>query len=69
MQDDLKRATRRVTNQNGDNTDKGCSLRTPIWSATTDVFDFSSDINKKILADGLAKAKWNQYSPPIEKNV
>ncbi|GIZ03282.1 phosphoenolpyruvate synthase [Caerostris extrusa] len=56
------------TNEDDTSSDKMVHVKFAlIWSATTDVFDFSSDINKKILADGLAKSKWNQYSPPIEK--
>ncbi|GIY34266.1 phosphoenolpyruvate synthase [Caerostris extrusa] len=38
-----------------------------MWRATTDAFDFLSDINNKILATGLAKVKWNTYLPPVEK--
>ncbi|GIY84305.1 phosphoenolpyruvate synthase, partial [Caerostris darwini] len=37
-----------------------------MWRATTDAFDFLSDINNKILATGLAKVKWNTYLPPVE---
>ncbi|GIY63064.1 probable phosphoenolpyruvate synthase [Caerostris extrusa] len=38
-----------------------------LWRASSDAFDFISDVDSKALATGLAQAKWNQSSPPLEK--
>ncbi|GBM32715.1 hypothetical protein AVEN_69625-1 [Araneus ventricosus] len=37
------------------------------WRASSDTFDYASDINTSALATGLAKAKWSQFLPPLEK--
>ncbi|XP_055938076.1 putative phosphoenolpyruvate synthase [Argiope bruennichi] len=38
-----------------------------IWTASTDPFDFRTDVNSKALTSCIAKAKWNQYKPPLQK--
>ncbi|GFR23640.1 phosphoenolpyruvate synthase [Trichonephila clavata] len=38
-----------------------------IWRASSDPFDFTSQVDSKALASSLSKTKWNQYSPPLEK--
>ncbi|GBM32730.1 Putative phosphoenolpyruvate synthase [Araneus ventricosus] len=38
-----------------------------MWRASTDPFDFRTHVSSKALTTSLAKAKWNQYTPPIER--
>ncbi|KAF8792171.1 putative phosphoenolpyruvate synthase like protein [Argiope bruennichi] len=38
-----------------------------LWRASTDPFDFRTHVSSKALTTSLAKAKWDQYSPPIER--
>ncbi|GFY42306.1 phosphoenolpyruvate synthase, partial [Trichonephila inaurata madagascariensis] len=37
------------------------------WIASSDIYDFASDVNSRALALGLAGSKWNNYLPPLEK--
>ncbi|CAL1271874.1 unnamed protein product [Larinioides sclopetarius] len=38
-----------------------------LWRASSDPFDFRSHVSSKAMATSLAKVKWNQYTPPVEK--
>ncbi|GBM32722.1 Putative phosphoenolpyruvate synthase [Araneus ventricosus] len=38
-----------------------------LWRASTDPFDFRTDVNIKALTSSIARAKWNQCKPPLEK--
>lgn len=38
-----------------------------IWTASSDLFDMTSDVNSAALALAFAKCKWKSCSPPIEK--
>ncbi|CAL1271880.1 unnamed protein product [Larinioides sclopetarius] len=38
-----------------------------LWRASTDPFDFRTDVNNKALTSSIARAKWNQCKPPLEK--
>ncbi|GFS84696.1 phosphoenolpyruvate synthase [Trichonephila clavipes] len=37
------------------------------WRASSDPFDFASQVDSKALASSMSKTKWNQYSPPLDK--
>ncbi|XP_042908700.1 rifampicin phosphotransferase-like isoform X2 [Parasteatoda tepidariorum] len=38
-----------------------------IWRASSDVFDFTSDISASALAKGMSETKWLNFRPPIEE--
>ncbi|GFR12159.1 putative phosphoenolpyruvate synthase, partial [Trichonephila clavata] len=38
-----------------------------LWIASSDIYDFASDVNSRALALGLAGSKWSHYLPPLEK--
>ncbi|XP_055938653.1 putative phosphoenolpyruvate synthase isoform X2 [Argiope bruennichi] len=38
-----------------------------IWRASTDPFDFRTDVKSKALTASLAKSEWKQYTPPLGK--
>ncbi|XP_042908698.1 rifampicin phosphotransferase-like isoform X4 [Parasteatoda tepidariorum] len=37
-----------------------------LWAASSDVFDFTTDIKAGALAEGFARAKWKGFKPPLE---
>ncbi|GBN25855.1 Putative phosphoenolpyruvate synthase, partial [Araneus ventricosus] len=56
------------TSEDGEPSDKKVHVKFALlWRASTDPFDFRTDVNSKALATSLAKVKWNEYTPPIEK--
>lgn len=38
-----------------------------LWSASSDVFDFSCDLDTKVTAEAMARSKWNSLLPPINR--
>ncbi|XP_054718453.1 putative phosphoenolpyruvate synthase [Uloborus diversus] len=38
-----------------------------LWRASSNVFDFTTDIHPNLLADGLSKAAWKQPIPPVSQ--
>ncbi|GFT27567.1 putative phosphoenolpyruvate synthase [Nephila pilipes] len=38
-----------------------------IWIASSNIYDFATDVNSRALALGLAESEWNQFLPPLEK--
>ncbi|KAF8792175.1 putative phosphoenolpyruvate synthase like protein [Argiope bruennichi] len=56
------------TSENGTPSEKKVHVKFALlWRASTDPFDFKTDVKSKALASSLAKAKWNQCTPPLEK--
>ncbi|KAF8792169.1 putative phosphotransferase YvkC like protein [Argiope bruennichi] len=58
----------RETDDNDSTVDRKIHVKFAVmWRASSDTFDYTSDINTTTLATGLAKAKWSQFLPPLEK--
>ncbi|XP_055940272.1 putative phosphoenolpyruvate synthase [Argiope bruennichi] len=58
----------RETDENDPTSDRNVHVKFAVlWRASSDTFDYISDINSSALATGLAKARWNQYLPPVGK--
>ncbi|GBM32714.1 Putative phosphoenolpyruvate synthase, partial [Araneus ventricosus] len=58
----------RETDDNDSTADRKVHVKFAVmWRASSDTFDYTSDINTSALSTGLAKAKWSQFLPPLEK--
>ncbi|GBN93507.1 hypothetical protein AVEN_73398-1, partial [Araneus ventricosus] len=56
------------TSEDGESAEKKVHVKFALlWRASTDPFDFRTHVSSKTLTTSLAKAKWNQYTPPIER--
>ncbi|CAL1271871.1 unnamed protein product [Larinioides sclopetarius] len=56
------------TSDDGESSEKKVHVKFALlWRASSDPFDFRTHINNKDVATSLAHAKWNQYTPPVEK--
>ncbi|KAG8194956.1 hypothetical protein JTE90_021417 [Oedothorax gibbosus] len=38
-----------------------------LWRASSDIFDFTTDINVPSIVTAFARTKWNHFLPPLEK--
>ncbi|XP_035206924.1 uncharacterized protein LOC118181831 [Stegodyphus dumicola] len=58
----------RQTSENDSSVDKMVHVKFALrWRASSDIFDFTTDVNTAELSRGLAKAKWKHILPPISE--
>ncbi|CAL1271876.1 unnamed protein product [Larinioides sclopetarius] len=56
------------TSENGVSSKKRVHVKFALlWRASTDPFDFRTHVSSKAITTSLAKTKWNQYTPPVER--